>query len=147
MDPLEGLRLEKLESLHETRAGMPYYNGSAHRFTEWKFKIMNRHRSATATADEEVRKRNLSKLLSDIIDALSDQALRIAMNMSDEEMSADDAITTLITRIETNFNKNVQDTVNVPRTPLPCQVTNDDCANNSGQRDTVCGAESAKRSC
>ena len=111
MDPLEGLRLEKLESLHETRSGMPYYNGSAHRFTEWKFKIMSRHRSAVSTAEEEVRKRNLAKLLSDIIDALSDQALRIAMNMSDEEMSADDAINTLITRIEANFNKNIHDSV------------------------------------
>ena len=109
MDPLEGLRLEKVESLAETRSGMPYYDGSTRRFKEWKFKIQNRLRIAKASEDKAQRDRNLAKLVSEAIDALSGDALGLAMRMTEEELAAEDALEVLSDRIEENINTNKEE--------------------------------------
>ena len=109
MDHLEGLRLEKIESLAETCSGMPYYNGRAERFKEWKFKIANRLRIAKTSEDKDARSRNLAKLVSEAIDALSGDALQIAMRMTDEELAAEDALDVLSDRIEENINTNKEE--------------------------------------
>ena len=109
MDPLEGLRLEKVESLAETRSGMPYYDGSTRRFKEWKFKIQNRLRIAKASEDKAQRDRNLAKLVSEAIDALSGDALGLAMRVTEEELAAEDALEVLSDRIEENINTNKEE--------------------------------------
>ena len=98
---LEGLTWGSHDSLGETRAGMPIYSGTAHGLSEWKFKLQNKRRVSEATVDEEQKAIKLAQLISQVIEGLSDDALRIAMDMSKEELAAPGAITTLVDRIET----------------------------------------------
>ena len=97
---LEGLTYGSQEALPETRTGMPLYSGSSHRLVEWKFKIQNRVRSVNAISDEEIKSQKLTQLISQVIDALSDDALKIAMDMTEEELVAPAAVSTLMDRIE-----------------------------------------------
>ena len=93
---LEGLTWGSHDSLGETRAGMPIYSGTAHGLAEWKFKLQNKRRVSEATVDEEQKAIKLAQLISQVIEGLSDDALRIAMDMSEEELAAPGAITTLV---------------------------------------------------
>ena len=89
MAHLEGLTYGSQDALPETRAGYPLYSGSSHRFKEWQFKIKNRLRTATNITDEDQRKQKLSSITSAMIDALSDDALKIAMDMTEDELASD----------------------------------------------------------
>ena len=102
---LEGLTYGSQDALPETRAGLPMYAGSAHRLKEWKFKIQNRVRNYAAMSDDEQKKIKMAKLLTSIIDALSDDALKIAMDMTESELDDDSAIQTLMDRVEANCAK------------------------------------------
>ena len=85
---LEGLTYGSQEALPETRTGMPLYSGSSHRFKEWQFKIQSRMRSVNAIQDGDLKGQKLASLVSSVIDALSDDALKIAMDMTEEELVA-----------------------------------------------------------
>ena len=99
---LEGLTHGSQEALPETRAGFPLYAGSAHRFKEWQFKIKNRLRSVTTMKDEDLKSLKMASLITSLIDALSDDALKIAMDMTEEELAAEAAVQTFMDRIEAN---------------------------------------------
>ena len=99
---LEGLTHGSQEGLPETRAGFPLYAGSAHRFKEWQFKIKNRMRTVTTIKDEDLKSQKMASLITSLIDVLSDNALKIAMDMTEEELAADAAVQTLMDRIEAN---------------------------------------------
>ena len=97
---LEGLTYGSQEALPETRTGMPLYSGSSHRLVEWKFKIQSRVRSVNAITDEDIKGQTLTPFISGVIDALSDDALKIAMDMTEEELAAPEAVKTSTDRIE-----------------------------------------------
>ena len=99
---LEGLTHGSQEGLPETRAGFPLYAGSAHRLKEWQFKIKNRMRTVTTIKDEDLKSQKMASLITSLIDALSDDALKIAMDMTEEELAAETAVQTLMDRIEAN---------------------------------------------
>ena len=102
---LEGLTFGAQEALPETRSGMPLYSGSAHRFTEWKFKVKNRMRAVEAVQDAEIKVQKQATLVSSVIDALSDDALKIAMDMSEEELAAATATQDLMNKIEDHTSR------------------------------------------
>ena len=64
---LEGLTYGAQEALPETRSGMPLYTGSAHRFTEWKFKVKSRMRAVHAITDEDQKKQKLASLVTRLL--------------------------------------------------------------------------------
>ena len=97
---MEGLTFGSQEVLPETRGGFPIYSGSPARYSEWHFKVNNRVRVAQTTADKAVRKEKMATLIAQVIDALEGEALKEAMDMSEEELSKDDAIKELCRRIE-----------------------------------------------
>ena len=78
---LEGLTWGSQEALGETRAGMPIYSGTAHGLTEWISKVRNRCRVPEATEDPEQKAVQLAQLVSQVIEGLTDDALRVAMDM------------------------------------------------------------------
>ena len=90
------------ETLPETRAGFPMYGGSSHRFKEWQFKIKNRLRAVTSITDDEQETQKMASLVTSLIDALSDDALKLAMDMTEEELVSAEAVQTLMDRIEAN---------------------------------------------
>ena len=79
---LGGLTWRAQEALGETRAGMPIYSGSAHGLTEWKFKVLNRRRAPEAIQDPEQKAIKLATLSSQIIEGLTDDALKVAVTSS-----------------------------------------------------------------
>ena len=95
---LEGLSYGSKEALGETRGGMPIYNGTAHGLAEWTFKVRNRCRAPEATTDPEQKAVKLAALTSQVIEGLTDEALKVAMDMTDVELSSPNAIQTLIAR-------------------------------------------------
>ena len=79
---LEGLTFGSQEALPETRSGFPVYAGSSHRYNEWQFKIRNRLRAVTTITDEEIKTQRMASLVTSVIDALSDDAWNIAMDVT-----------------------------------------------------------------
>ena len=65
-----------------------------------KFKIGNRSRVSQATRDEAERMHKMALLFTQIVYGLSDDALRVAMDMLNEEKTADEAVDTLIKRMD-----------------------------------------------
>ena len=84
---LEGLAYGSQEALSETRSGFPIYTGTSHRFKEWQFKIKNRLRPVTTIADHDQRTQKMASLVTSVIDALSDDALKVSMDMTEEELA------------------------------------------------------------
>ena len=93
---LEGLTWGSQEALGETRSGIPIYTGTAHGLTEWKFKVHNKQRTLTSIADEDTRLQRLAQLISQVIDGLSDDALKIAMDMTEEQLNSYNAVNILV---------------------------------------------------
>ena len=106
---LEGLTWGSQEALQETRAGMPIYSGSAYRFIEWKFKVNNRKRAVASVVVDEQRVQQQSPLISKIIDGLADDALKTAMDMTEAELAAPQAVDTLIANMEDHVSRYKQD--------------------------------------
>ena len=82
------------ETTNKTRAGIPVYRGGAFGFEEWKFKILGRVRSNKSQAAEknpesilEVEKK-LIDFSSKVVEALEDDALRIAMEVGHDVLTS-----------------------------------------------------------
>ena len=97
---LEGLTWGSQESLGETRAGMPLYSGTAHGLPELKFKVKSRSRVLAAHQDPEQKAVKSATLISQVVEGLTDDALKIAMDMSEAELDRPDAIDGLIAKME-----------------------------------------------
>ena len=59
-------------------------------------------RAVTTIKGEDLKFQNIAPLITSLIDALSDDALKIAMDMTEEELAADTAVQALMDRIEAN---------------------------------------------
>ena len=99
---LEWLTFGSQDNLPKIRAGCPIYSGSLYRFKEWQFNIRNRLRSVTHIQDEHVRREKMASLTASLIDAFSDDALKIAMDLSEHELAADNAVQAIMDRIKAN---------------------------------------------
>ena len=56
--------------LHETRAGIPHFSGSAYLLPEWRFKVLRKKAAVSTIGDENMRAEKLADLMSKIIDGL-----------------------------------------------------------------------------
>eukprot|EP00972_Heterocapsa_arctica_P028709 4223399-Heterocapsa_arctica.AAC.1 len=86
---LEGLSYHPQGSsinLTETRAGVPQYSGTAYDFQEWKFRILTK-KLAIEIPKPEDRDQKSTDLVSRITDALTEDALKIAMDIGSFELS------------------------------------------------------------
>ena len=105
---LDGLLFQPAgtETTQQTRAGIPIYRGGPVGFEEWKFKIIGRVQSIKNQCDvhepESVRKteNQLVALSAMVVEALEDDALRIAMEIGQETLNTKNGVMILIQRIE-----------------------------------------------
>ena len=88
------------EQRSETRSGVPIYNGCAAGFREWEFKVMTRVNACEAEKDEAIRNQKLVELASKIVDALTEEALKIALDMGTTEVLMPGGIKKLVGKIE-----------------------------------------------
>ena len=91
-------------NLPETRAGVPQYGGSAADFPEWKFRVLAKVQALGATKIED-REYKRSELVLRVIDSLTDDALRLAMEMGMEELAAESGLENLVQRVEEHVSQ------------------------------------------
>ena len=89
-----------------TQQGVPRYLGGSTGFETWKFKIENKVKAIKASIDEEgdaTLRRAEEKLIelgSKIVDALEDDALRIAVELGHETLNSEGGIAKLMKKLE-----------------------------------------------
>ena len=94
------------ETTNQTRPGIPIYRGGAFGFQEWKFKILGRAKAIKSQLNEkdpdsiaEVEKK-LIDFVSKVVEALEDDALRIAMEVGHDVLTTRDGVDKLVQRVE-----------------------------------------------
>ena len=103
MAHMEGLYFQadgRGKELHETRAGIPQFSGTAYLLPEWKFKVLRKRAALNTINNDELREEKLAELMSKIIDGLTDDALRVSMDLGESALSATDGIDTLVKAME-----------------------------------------------
>ena len=103
MAHMEGLYFQadgRGKELHETRAGIPQFSGTAYLLPEWKFKVLRKRAALNTINNDELREEKLAELMSKIIDGLTDDALRVSMDLGEAALSATNGIDTLVKAME-----------------------------------------------
>ena len=85
--------------LTETRGGVPVFAGTASGLPEWKFKVQQKKNAINARKDTSLRKEKLVELTTKVVDGLTDDALKIAMD-NQHFLSDMNGIDKLIAKIE-----------------------------------------------
>ena len=88
---------------------MLVYSGSAFCFDEWKFKVNRCKRAVVGIQDDERRTQEQVSVISKIIDRLADDALKMAMDMTEATLAAPTAVSTLIFKVEAHASQYKQD--------------------------------------
>ena len=94
------------ETTNQTRAGIPIYRGGPLAFEEWKFKILGRVHSIQNQCREDdawsvIEKNNkLADLSAKAVEALEDDALKVAIEMGHGVLSTPEGVTLLVQHIE-----------------------------------------------
>ena len=98
---LEGLtfRSEVTRGLNDNRQGLPTYSGSAAGLHEWKFKVLTMVKALEQIEDDHIRDAKLVELASKVVDALCDEALKIAIYIGVDDIAAFGGVNTLVTAI------------------------------------------------
>ena len=99
---LEGLlyRPEGQSTTEETRAGAPRYAGQAWNLEEWKFRVLQKKKAIETMTDTDKIPEKIADLVSRVTDGLSDDALKIAMDLGDDALSKPDGLDQLVKEIE-----------------------------------------------
>ena len=103
MAHMEGLTFHsdsRGKELHETRAGIPHFSGSAFLLPEWRFKVLRKKAAINSIKDDGMREEKLAELTSKIVDGLSDDALRVSMDLGETVLSKTTGIDGLIKALE-----------------------------------------------
>ena len=104
---LEGLtyRSDVARGLKNNRQGLPTYSGSAAGLHEWKFKVLTKVKALEQIEDDVVRKSKFVELASKVVDALCDEAPKIAIDIGVDDIAAIGGIITLVTAMEDHVSQ------------------------------------------
>ena len=99
---LEGLTYKSgmQDSVRETKGGIPLYGGEPYAFEEWKLRVMTKFNAVSKEADEKQKSFKLGELGARILDGLSADALRIAMDMGSDALTKPDGVPVLVDKVE-----------------------------------------------
>ena len=108
---LEGLTFQPgglSQALAETRAGIPKYKGGPLGFEEWKFKVLgkvaNIKMAYNGEDDAPIKERKLIELLSNVVDSLEGDAVRLAMDLeARESLHTNSGVERLVKEIEASI--------------------------------------------
>ena len=87
---------------------MPQFGGTAHELPEWKFRIKTKM-SYIEKAKPEERDKLRAEMASNIIDSLTDDALKLAMDIGVDEICERGGVEKLIAAIETHVTQSKDD--------------------------------------
>ena len=99
---LEGLTYKSgtQDNVRETKGGIPLYSGEPYAFEKWKLRVMTKFNAVSQEADEKQKSFKLGELGAKILDGLSADALRIAMDMGSEALTKPDGVPVLVDKVE-----------------------------------------------
>ena len=78
-----------------TKSGMPQYDGSAHGFQEWSFRVLAKH-DAFSDKEKDDRHQSRKELASKVLEGLSGDALNIAMDLGREKVVTDEGVPSMV---------------------------------------------------
>ena len=87
---------ERAHEMQETRLGVPMYSGTAHDLEEWKFRVLTKVEAVKRVQKEEDRTVKMAELCSRILDGLSGEPLRIAMDLGVDQIGDATGLKTLV---------------------------------------------------
>ena len=85
------------------KAGQPIYSGTAGLYEEWKFRVMAKW-DAMGGLKEEDKISKRKELASKVLDALKDDAMKIAMDLGREILIAEDGVPKLVDKMGAQVN-------------------------------------------
>ena len=100
MDGLQYCKDGEANNDQSTRGGIPYFDGTAARFEEWRFRIEAR---AAAIQDKDDAEQLKKELASKVLEGVSGPSLRVAMDLGLPKIITGDGLATLIAAIETSI--------------------------------------------
>ena len=89
--------------MQNDKAGQPIYSGTAGLYEEWKFRVMAKW-DALAGLKPEEKDSKRTELASKIVDALRDDAMKIAMDLGRETLIAEDGVPKLVEKMGAQVN-------------------------------------------
>ena len=66
------------DTVQQTKAGLPYYDGNPYDFEQWHFVVMGKYDAYASKKDVEMRTQDLIELSVKVIEGLKDDALKCA---------------------------------------------------------------------
>ena len=77
------------DTVQQTKAGLPYYDGNPHDFEQWQFVVMGKYDAHASKSDVEVQSQDRIELSVKVIEGLKDDALKCAMDLGRDVVVAD----------------------------------------------------------
>ena len=91
------------DGVRETKGGIPLYGGEPYAFEEWKLRVMTKYNAAKHESDEKIQNLKLGELGAKVLEGLSSDALRIAMDLGPEKMTKPDGVPVLVDKVENSI--------------------------------------------
>ena len=82
-----------------TKSGMPQYDGSAHGFQEWRFRVLAKN-DAFSAKEKDDRDQSRKELASKVLEGLSGDALNTIMDLGRETVVSPDGVTKMVEAIK-----------------------------------------------
>ena len=107
---LEGLLFQQpgKESLSESKKGVPTYNGSSSGYSDFSFRVLTEYSSFDLIKDDDDRAKEKRMYGAKLVKGLTDEALRIAMDLRTETTLAEDGVKVLLASLEKNLHSDKQ---------------------------------------
>ena len=80
------------DTVQQTKAGLPYYDGNPYDFEQWHFVVMGKYDAYASKRDQDVRDQDRIELSVKVIEGLKDDALKCAMDLGRDVVVTPDGV-------------------------------------------------------
>ena len=91
------------DTVQQTKAGLPYYDGNPYDFEQWHFVLMGKFDAYASKKDVEVRDQDRIELSVKVIEGLKDDALKCAMDLGRDVVVAPDGVLRIAEAIKASW--------------------------------------------
>ena len=94
------------DTVQQTKAGLPYYDGNPYDFEQWHFVVMGKYDAYASKKDVEVQTQDRIELSVKVIEGLKDDALKCAMDLGRDVVVAPDGVLRIAEAIKASWAGN-----------------------------------------
>ena len=91
------------DTVQQTKAGLPYYDGNPYDFEQWHFVVMGKYDAYASKKDVEVQTQDRIELSVKVIEGLKNDALKCAMDLGRDVVVAPDGVLRIAEAIEASW--------------------------------------------